>query len=58
MVMKGLAFPSAWEWRVTDQISGVDVHPLSLGDLVTAKQASNRAKDQNDLAHLPTPESD
>jgi hypothetical protein len=116
--MKRLAFPSVGEWRVTDQISGVDVHFLSLprisqafaaaafpmafllrsaripgftvcrhtahpgilrapcrqchlaaprdailekcglGDLVTANQASNRAEDPNDLAHLPTPESD
>ncbi|MBU6303762.1 MAG: nucleotidyltransferase [Verrucomicrobia bacterium] len=56
-VMKGLVFPIAWERRVTDRISGLDVHFLSLRDLVTAKRASNRAKDRNDLEHLPTPES-
>lgn len=51
--MKGLKFPSAWERRVTDQMDGVSVHFLSLKDLIVAKRASNRAKDQNDLEHLP-----
>lgn len=51
--MKGLEFSEAWRRRVTDLIDSVPVHFLCLQDLIAAKRASNRAKDQNDLEHLP-----
>ena len=51
--MKGLHFPEAYPNRETLECDGVPVSYLSLRDLRTAKKASNRAKDQNDLEHLP-----
>jgi predicted nucleotidyltransferase len=54
--MKGLEFPKAYQNRITESLEGIPVNFLHLGDLITAKQASNRAKDQNDLEHLPPAE--
>jgi hypothetical protein len=51
--MKGLDFPTAYPGRETRNCGGVIVSILCLRDLRTAKKAANRAKDQNDLEHLP-----
>lgn len=55
MKMKGLEFDSAYTRRVIDCIDSLEINFLSLGDLIRAKKASNRAKDQNDIEHLPRP---
>ena len=51
--MKGLEFSKAYPHRETLECDGVSISYLGLADLRTAKLASNRAKDQNDLQHLP-----
>ena len=56
MEMKGLEFEDAYTQRVVENIDGLEINFLSLGDLIRAKKASNRAKDQNDLEHLPLEE--
>lgn len=53
MHMKGLHFPDAYPNLEILECDGISVSYLSLVDLRTAKKASNRAKDQNDLEHLP-----
>ena len=51
--MKGLNFPEAYPNREIFECDGVSISYLCLKDLRTAKKASNRARDQNDLEHLP-----
>ncbi len=51
--MKGLTFPEAWAAREQWDCDGIRISLLSLKDLRAAKTASGRAKDLNDLEHLP-----
>lgn len=53
--MKGLEFDSAYTQRVIECIDSLEINFLSSRDLIRAKKASNRAKDQNDIEHLPHP---
>lgn len=51
--IKGLTFGEAFEKAVTKPINNnISVRLLHLSDLITAKKASNRPKDQDDLEHL------
>ncbi len=55
MRMKGLEFESAYSQRVIESVDGIEINFLNLNDLIRAKKASNRPKDQNDIEHLPCP---
>lgn len=49
----GVNFADCYALRITDEVDGVPVTLINLQDLKTNKQASGRAKDLNDLEHLP-----
>ena len=50
--VKGLQFDEAYKNRETHILGGTDVAVLCRSDLILAKRASNRLKDQDDLEHL------
>jgi hypothetical protein len=47
-----VAFPEAWEGRVTHEVAGMNVPFLGRPALVANKRASGRAKDRADLEAL------
>lgn len=49
----GVEFNECYAERISDSIDGVLVNLINLRHLKTNKQASGRAKDLNDLEHLP-----
>lgn len=51
--MKGLQFREAYARREVHDLGGLRVCLLSLRDLRKTKRAAGRAKDRNDLQHLP-----
>jgi len=50
--VKGLEFDDAFRNSVMHEIGNVTVRTIHLKDLVKAKKASNRPKDQDDIEHL------
>jgi len=51
--LKGLTFKEAYEKAVSRQItSTISVRLIHVNDLIAAKKASNRPKDQDDIQHL------
>jgi hypothetical protein len=48
----GLEFSEAWENRVHLVVDGIDIVQLSKADLLKNKQATDRDKDQGDIAWL------
>jgi predicted nucleotidyltransferase len=52
--ISGVAFESAWEHRIVEQVEGeqVAVPIINLEDLLANKQASGRAKDVDDFQYL------
>lgn len=50
--ISGVAFPEAWEGRVTHEVDGMNVPFLGRPALVANKRASGRAKDRADLEAL------
>lgn len=50
--ISGVAFPEAWEGRVTHEVAGMAVPFLGRTALVANKRASGRAKDRADLEAL------
>lgn len=48
----GLEFSEAWENRVYLVVDGIDIVQLSKADLLKNKQATDRDKDQGDIAWL------
>lgn len=51
----GLDFDAAWERRVTASVGDLLVEAVALVDLRAMKAAAGRAKDLDDLDHLPLP---
>jgi predicted nucleotidyltransferase len=51
--ISGVRFDECYAERVVDLLDGVDVPLLSLENLKANKRASGRAKDMDDLEHLP-----
>lgn len=51
--ISGVRFTDCYEQRVVDDLDGIEVYLISLGDLKENKQASGRYKDLNDLENLP-----
>jgi hypothetical protein len=51
--ISGVRFDECYGARVVDRLDGIEVPLLSLEDLKVNKRASGRAKDLNDLEHLP-----
>lgn len=49
---KGLDFESCFEKAEVHEIDGVNIRVLHLNDLIRAKKASNRSKDQDDIEKL------
>ncbi len=50
--VKGLSFGECFEKSLLKSIDGCQIRFLHLKDLIQAKKASNRPKDQDDLLHL------
>ena len=50
--LKGLEFAEVWKRKETQVVGGVKVNNISLEDLIAAKRAVNRPKDQDDIEHL------
>lgn len=48
----GLEFSEAWENRIHRVVDGIDIMQLSKADLLKNKQATDRDKDQGDIAWL------
>ena len=51
--VSGVTFTACFAQRREDELDGVRVNLISLEDLKVNKQAAGRAKDLNDLEHLP-----
>jgi len=51
-VQSGVSFETCYAERVVETLDGVEVSIISLRHLQAIKQAGNRAKDLDDLAHL------
>jgi hypothetical protein len=51
--VSGIEFPACYARRTVAELEGVRIDLLSLPDLKANKKASGRAKDLNDLEHLP-----
>jgi hypothetical protein len=49
----GVEFEECYTERITDSVDGVPVNLINLHHLKINKRASGRAKDLNDLEHLP-----
>lgn len=49
----GVNFADCYAARIADEVDGVSVTLINLEDLKINKRASGRAKDLNDLEHLP-----
>lgn len=49
----GVSFAECYAERIDDELDGVPVSLINLRHLKINKQASGRAKDINDLTHLP-----
>jgi predicted nucleotidyltransferase len=49
----GIDFAPSFRNRVVETLDGVEVSVISLADLKANKQAAGRAKDLDDLEHLP-----
>ncbi|GAB5524449.1 MAG: nucleotidyl transferase AbiEii/AbiGii toxin family protein [Roseivirga sp.] len=52
--LKGIRFDNAWENVETQKFEGISVNYISYSDLLTAKKASGRARDINDIDNLRT----
>lgn len=52
---EGLSFDTAYDQAQFVEIEGFKVRLVSLRNLIDLKKASNRAKDINDIEHLPEP---
>lgn len=50
--VKGMNFNDCFSKATLNDIDGISINLIHLNDLIIAKQASNRAKDQNDIEHL------
>jgi predicted nucleotidyltransferase len=50
--LKGLTFDECVEQAFKETIDGLIINVISIEDLIAAKKASNRAKDQDDIEHL------
>ena len=53
---KGLDYREAAKQAKNVEIEGLNIRLISLGDLIKMKKAANRAKDLNDIEHLPDPD--
>ena len=51
--VSGVEFQACYAQRITDLIDGIPVSVIGLEELKQNKRAGNRAKDLNDLEHLP-----
>ena len=49
----GISFKEAWTSRITAEVGAITVFYIGLGPLRRNKRASGRAKDLDDLEHLP-----
>ena len=49
---KGLQFEACFEKAEVHQIDGIRIRVLHIDDLIKAKKASNRSKDQDDIENL------
>lgn len=50
--VKGLKFDNAYKQAETRDVEGLNILLVSYQDLIIAKKAANRPKDQNDIEHL------
>lgn len=50
--LKGLTFEDAFQNAITKNVDNLPVRMLSLEDLLIAKRAAGRPKDQDDIEHL------
>ena len=50
--MKGLNFEEAYANVEQIKVGNMRINVISLGDLIKAKSAANRPKDQDDIDHL------
>jgi hypothetical protein len=50
--VKGLTFSECFNQRLIKKLQETHINVLSKKDLLNAKRASNRSKDQNDIDHL------
>ena len=50
--VKGLSFIEAYKKAEKKEVDGIFVTLISLNDLLKAKHAANRPKDQNDIENL------
>ncbi len=50
--VKGLTFSECFNHRLIKKLQETHINVLSKKDLINAKRASNRSKDQNDIDHL------
>ncbi len=56
--LKGLEFSNAWSRVQSQDFGGVRINYIHFNDLITAKKASSRAKDINDIENLQMGSSD
>lgn len=50
--VKGLRFDNCFNKAIVQEIGEILIRFIHLNDLIQAKKASNRSKDQNDIEHL------
>lgn len=50
--VKGLDFETAYQNAEWKEVAGLSICTLSLPDLLSAKKASGRPKDEDDISHL------
>jgi predicted nucleotidyltransferase len=50
--IKGVTFEDAYENAIIREIDDISIKTLSLADLLKAKRAAGRPKDQDDIEHL------
>ena len=50
--LKGVNFDFAFNNSIVFDLDGLSIRTIHKNDLITAKMAANRAKDQNDIENL------